>query len=39
MKYPDLKSADNALELLNPKVIVMRIQCSRFICHELLPYN
>ncbi len=39
MKYTDLKSAGNALELLNPKVIVMQIQCRRFICHELLPYN
>ncbi len=39
MKYPGLKRADNALELLNPKVIVMQIQCRLFTCHEPLPYN
>lgn len=39
MKYPGLKSVNNALELLNPKVIVMRIQCKQFIYHELLRYN
>ncbi len=39
MKYPDLKSADNALELLNPKVIMMQIQCKLFTYHELLSNN
>gem|GEM_PF-2689510 len=39
MKYPGLKSTENALELLNPKVIVMQIQCKQFTYPELSPYN